>query len=120
MSDGAIARSFSGINSVGGVASVILAGPDGQANAGETFVFTGSDTLTFVDAFNGSDPHDGPAFIDNYGSLWDTDSFDVSTILPAGQATLRFDHTQSDDCIGVGAAVLQVSQRTPPPIQIDD
>ncbi len=118
--DGAIARSFSGINSVGGVASVILGGPDGQANAGETFVFTGSDTLTFVDAFNGSDPHDGPAFIDNYGSLWDTDSFDVSTILPAGQATLRFDHTQSDDCIGVGAAVLQVSQRTPQPIQIDD
>ena len=34
-------------------------------------------------------------------------------ILPAGQSTLRIDNTLTDDCVGVGATVLQVSQRAP-------
>jgi uncharacterized repeat protein (TIGR01451 family) len=107
--DEAIARSFSGINSIGGAARLILAGPDGQHPAGETFTLTGATTQELVDTFDGSDPQDGPAF--DIGSLWDTDSFDVSAILPAGQTTLGLEHQQTNDCIGVGAAVLQVSQR---------
>ncbi len=107
--DAGIHRSFGGINSVGGAASLILAGPDGQSNAGETFTLTGSDTLTLNDTFDGSDPQDGPAF--EIGSLWDTDRHDVSAILPAGQETLAIDHLSGGDCIGVGATVLQVSQK---------
>jgi hypothetical protein len=110
--DSAITRSFGGINSVGGAATLILAGPDGQSNAGETFTLTGSEAMTLEDTFNGSDPQDGPTFVD-FGSLWDTDHYDVSSILPAGQATLKVDHSANGDCIGVGATVLQVSQRTP-------
>jgi uncharacterized repeat protein (TIGR01451 family) len=111
--DAAITRSFDGINSVGGAATLILAGPDGQGNSGEVFTFTGSDSITLEDTFDGSDPHDGPAFEEDYNSLWDTDHYDVSSILPAGQTTLKFDHHSSGDCIGVGATVLQVSQRAP-------
>jgi hypothetical protein len=109
--DRAITRSFGGINSVGGAATLILAGPDGQYPAEETFTLTGSDTLLLQDTFDGSDPQDGPTF--EIGSLWDTDHYDVSSILPAGQTTLKVDHSQTSDCIGVGATVLQVSQRAP-------
>ena len=51
----------------------------------------------------------GPAF--EIGSLWDTDRHDVSAILPAGQETLAFYDLSGGDCIGVGATVLQVSQK---------
>lgn len=108
--DGAIARSFSAINSVGGPSSLTLAGPDGQSNFGETFSFTGAGGQMLEDTWNGSDPQDGPSF--SIGNLWDTDRYDVTSILPAGQQTLSFGHRLASDCIGVGAAVLQVSQRT--------
>jgi uncharacterized repeat protein (TIGR01451 family) len=107
--DGAINRSFSGIHSVGGPASLILAGPDGQNDYGETFTLTGSATQTLTDLWDGSDPQDGPSF--DIGNLWDTDRYIVSAILPAGQSTLSVSHThQFDDCIGVGAAVVEVAQ----------
>jgi hypothetical protein len=108
--DGAINRSFTGINSVGGAASLTLAGPDGQ-DAGETFTLTGSDAQVLDSPFDGSDHQDGDSF--GIGNLWDTDVFDVSAILPAGQGTLDLSHTQTSDCIGVGAALLQVSQNSP-------
>ncbi len=94
--DPVIHRAFSGISSVGGTSSLILAGPDGQNNGGETFTITGSD------------PQSGPSF--PIGNLWDTDQYDVSSVLPAGQTTLAFDVGISGECIGVGAAVLQVAQ----------
>jgi uncharacterized repeat protein (TIGR01451 family) len=109
--DGAITRSFGGVNSVGGAASLTLAGPDGQGVYDELFTLTGSDTLTLQNTFDGSDHQDGPAF--DIGNLWDTDRYDVSSILPAGQTTLKLDHGLTDDCVGVGATILQVSQRTP-------
>src|SRR5205085_3164307 len=113
--DNGIHRAFSAINSVGGAASLILAGPDGQTDAGEEFVFTGSDSLTVEDAFDGSDHEDGPDLSGGtiltgagdgaplFGNLWDTDRYDVSSILPAGQSTFAFDHQEGGDCIGVGA-----------------
>lgn len=103
-----IHRAFSGINSVGGASSLILAGPDGQNNGGETFNITGNGTITLNDTWDGSDPQTAPSFA--IGNLWDTDQYDVSTVLPTGQSTLAFDHSQTGDCIGVGAAVLQVAQ----------
>jgi uncharacterized repeat protein (TIGR01451 family) len=107
--DGRIDRSFSGINSVGGPASLIMAGPDGQNNGGETFTITGAGSpIVLNDTWDGSDPQDGPSF--PIGNLWDTDVYDVSSVLPAGQTTLTFDHTLTGDCIGVSAAVLRVSQ----------
>ena len=107
--DWAINRSFTAINSVGGPASLMLAGPDGQNNYGERFTLTGSGTQTLTDTWDGSDPQDGPSF--GLGNLWDTDRYDVSAILPAGQSTLSFSHRfYGDDCIGVGAAVVQVAQ----------
>ena len=107
--DQAIDRSFSGIHSVGGPASLILAGPDGQSNFGEVFTFTGASTQDAVNTFDGSDPEDGPNL--DIGNLWDTDRFDVGALLPAGQSTFAVDHHETDDCVGVGATVLQVSQR---------
>jgi hypothetical protein len=50
----------------------------------------------------------GPSF--PIGNLWDTDVYNVATILPAGQTTLTLRHTLLADCIGVGAAVLRVAQ----------
>lgn len=112
--DGTINRSFSGINSVGGSASLTLAGPDGQNNGSETFVITGSGSVTLNNTWDGSDPQIGSSF--SIGNLWDTDSYDVSSVVPTGQSTLTFNHTGGSDCIGIGAAVLQVSQTAPPPI----
>ena len=63
----------------------------GQGIYDERFTLTGSDTLTLDNTFDGSDHQDGPAF--DIGNLWDTDRFDVSAILPAGQSTLKVDHT---------------------------
>ena len=106
--DTTIKRSFSGIRSVGGPASLILAGPDGQ-NRSESFHLDGAGSRTLASTFNGSDHQDGPSF--PIGNLWDTDVFDVRALLPAGQETLNLSHVFSDDCVGIGAAVLQVAQR---------
>lgn len=108
--DGRIVRTFTGVNSVGGAASVVLAGPDGQGNAGEPWAFVGSGTINVNDLFNGSDPQLGGPFSGGYGTLWDTDRVDVSSILPAGQSTLTVRVVGGSDCIGVGAAVLEVAQ----------
>jgi hypothetical protein len=105
---GAIDRAFAGIHSVGGAASILLAGPDGQNIFGETFTFTGSAIITLNNTWDGSDPQLSPSFA--MGNLWDTDSYDMSTILPAGQTSLAFHNAITEDCIGVGAAVLQVAQ----------
>jgi hypothetical protein len=103
----AINRLFAGIHATGLKSTLTLAGPDGQS-APETFTVTGSGSTDLVDTFDGSDPQDGPSF--DIGNLWDTDTFDVTNLLPVGQDTLRVEHEHTNDCIGVGAAVLQVAQ----------
>jgi uncharacterized repeat protein (TIGR01451 family) len=103
-----ITRSFSGIRSTGGPASLTLAGPDGQSNYGKLFTFTGTSELSVTNPFNGGAPQEGPGF--PIGDLWDDEIFDVSSILPPGQQTLTFTNVHTEDCIGVGAAVLQVAQ----------
>jgi len=105
-----IRRAFGGLNSIGGSASLILIGPGGQADGAETFTLTGDGTRVLRNTFDGSDPQDRPDF--RIGNFWDTDRHDVSDILPRGQETLHLDHEYSGtDCIGLSAAVLQVSQR---------
>ncbi len=106
--ENSITRSFTGINSVGGPASLTLAGPDGQNNAGKVFAFTGSTELVVENPFEGRAPQEGPSF--PIGNLWDDEEFNVSAILPAGQQTFTFNTIKTEDCIGVGAAVLQVAQ----------
>jgi uncharacterized repeat protein (TIGR01451 family) len=103
-----ITRTFSNINSVGGASSLTLAGPDGQNNGGKIFEFFGADEQTVIDPFVGSAPQDGPSF--PIGNLWDTESFDVGALLPTGQQTFTFNTSHTEDCVGVGAAVLQVAQ----------
>lgn len=106
---GAFQRAFSGINSVGGPATLFLAGPDGQNNSAETIAITGSGTISLSDTFEGSDPITGPSF--SIGNLWDTDGHDVSSVVPAGQPTLTVSlGSQVGDCIGVSAAILVISQ----------
>lgn len=106
--DESITRSFSGINSVGGPASLTLAGPDGQNNAGKIFTFTGASEETLIDPFEGRAPQEGPSF--PIGNLWDNEEFDVTPLLPTGQQIFTFNTVHTEDCIGVGAAVLQVAQ----------
>ena len=107
--DNAIARSFAGISSLGLSASLTLAGPDGQLNGGETFTISGAGApIVLSNTWDGNVPQSGPSFA--IGNLWDNDTYDVSAFLPAGQTTLAFDHARGRDCIGVGAAVLQVRQ----------
>jgi uncharacterized repeat protein (TIGR01451 family) len=103
-----ITRSFSGIHSVGGPSSLTLAGPDGQNNFGKIFSFTGSTSFEVVNPFVGSAPQEGPSF--PIGNLWDTEQFNMASILPSGQSTLTFSNVHTEDCVGVGAAVLQVAQ----------
>jgi uncharacterized repeat protein (TIGR01451 family) len=111
---GPITRSFSGIHSVGGPATLYLAGPDGQADFHEGFTFTGAGSITAESTWNGSDPQEGPDFVGaGGGNLWDTDAYDVSSVLPPGQATFTFSHDITGDCIGINAAVLVVSQVAP-------
>ena len=111
LSDEAINRTFTGIHSIGGPASgsVILAGADGQTDGSETFTLTGAGEMTLTDIWDGSDPLPGPDF--RIGNLWDTDRFDVTQILPAGQTTLSIESRYTGDCIGLSAAVLVVRQR---------
>jgi uncharacterized repeat protein (TIGR01451 family) len=103
-----IVRSFDGINSVGADAWLTIAGPDGQNNATETFTISGATNLTLTNRHDGSDPQEGPSFA--IGSLWDTDHYGVSSVLPAGQSTLSYRYGGGTDCIGVSAAVLEVAQ----------
>jgi uncharacterized repeat protein (TIGR01451 family) len=106
--DESITRSFSGINSVGGPASLTLAGPDGQNNYGKIFTFTGASEETVIDPFEGRAPQEGPSF--PIGNLWDDEEFNMTPLLPAGQQALTFNTVHTEDCIGVGATVLQVAQ----------
>ncbi len=108
---GSIVRTFTGINSLGSPATLTMAGPDGQNNGSERFTVTGSGSFTLFDTWDGSDPHEGPSFA--IGNLWDTDHYDVTSVLPAGQDTLTVSHAGGSDCVGVGAAVLQIDQRPP-------
>jgi hypothetical protein len=110
---GPIVRNFEGINSLGLPATLTMAGPDGQNLYGEQFVVTGAGTpLSFVSTWDGSDPQQGPSFW--MGNLWDTDSYDVSSVLPFGQTSLTVSNSLTSDCIGVGATVLSVDQRPRP------
>jgi uncharacterized repeat protein (TIGR01451 family) len=107
-SDNAIDRNFTGVNSTGKAASLIMAGPDGQNNFGETFTLTGNGVITLTDTWDGSDPQDGASF--SIGNLWDTDTYDVTSIMGSGQSALSVHNSRTNDCIGVGATVLQVAQ----------
>jgi uncharacterized repeat protein (TIGR01451 family) len=101
-------RSFEGIQSIGGQSTLYIAGPDGQNNGVELVRFTGAGTLDFDGTWDGSDPIRGPDL--NVGNLWDTEAYDVSSILPAGQTFLDIEVGRGYDCTGVSAAVLQVGQ----------
>ena len=101
-------RTLEGIESVGGPATLILAGPDGQNNFGEMVQVIGSTTLMLNNTWDGSDPQTGPSFF--LGNLWDTDVWDVTSIVPAGQTTLTVNLGLGSDCTGVSAVVLQVAQ----------
>lgn len=107
---GTIVRSFEGVNSRGLGATVTMAGPDGQGNAGEVITISGGGTpIRLSGTWNGSDPISGPSL--SIGNLWDTDTYDVSSVLPEGQTTLGVSVPLTHDCIGVGATVLQVEQQ---------
>ena len=106
--DSAISRDFSGVHSVGGPASLILAGPDGQTNGGETFTVTGAGSMTLLNTWDGSDPQAGPSF--PIGNLWDTDVYNVTSVLPAGQTTLAISLGAGGDCTGLAAVALSVEQ----------
>ena len=101
-------RLLEGINSVGGQATLILAGPDGQSNFTEIVQVIGSTSLMFNNTWDGSDPQTGPSFF--LGNLWDTDIHNVTSILPAGQTTLTVNLGLRTDCTGLSAVVLQVAQ----------
>ncbi len=101
-------RNLTGITSIGGAATLYLAGPDGQGNGGERVLITGAGTLNFDNSWDGSDPQEGPDFA--IGNLWDTDVHDVSSIVPAGQTTLDINLGLGGDCTGLSAVALQIEQ----------
>lgn len=101
-------RTIEGIQSTGGLSTLYIAGPDGQTDGVEEVRFMGAGTLNFDGAWDGSDPIRGPDL--TVGNLWDTDAFDVSSILPPGQTFLDIELGFGFDCTGVSAVVLQVEQ----------
>ncbi|MEM8609937.1 MAG: hypothetical protein AAGF92_22785 [Myxococcota bacterium] len=106
-SGGSNFRMLDGVESVGGAATLYLAGPDGQAFIEEGEIM-GAGSINIDDQWDGSDPQDGPDFA--IGNLWDTDVYDVSSILPAGQSTLGVEFGTGPDCTGLSAIVLEVEQ----------
>lgn len=105
----AIVRTFSGVVSTGGAATLIATGPDGQTNAGELLVASSSSgSVSFPNVWDGSDPNPGPDF--SIGNLWDTDKFDISAVVPAGTTEVTATLDPNGDCIGVSAMVLIVEQ----------
>lgn len=104
-------RTLTGITSAGGTSILHLAGPDGQTPGNEQvrITVTGSGTINLDNSWDGSAPQAGPDF--PIGNLWDNDIIDVSSILPAGQATLEISlGGGGGDCTGLSAVVLQVEQ----------
>lgn len=101
-------RELTGINSVGGTATLHIAGPDGQSNFGEQLQITGATVLDFPDSWEGSAPILAPDL--TIGNLWDNDILDVSAALPSGQTDLRVELGPGVDCIGISGVALQVSQ----------
>jgi uncharacterized repeat protein (TIGR01451 family) len=106
--EGSNERSLTGITSTGGAATLWLAGPDGQNNAGEQVSVIGAGTLDLDNTWDGSDPQDGPDF--TIGNLWDTDVHDVSSLVPVGQTTLDISLGDGPDCTGISVVALQVEQ----------
>jgi uncharacterized repeat protein (TIGR01451 family) len=92
-------RSFSGVAGTGGAATLVLAGPGGQTIFDETVTVTDNGSISFNNTFNGG-----------AGDSWDNDTFDVSSIVPAGSSTVTVDVDPDDDCIGVSVALLVVEQ----------
>ena len=99
--DPPVTRTFSGINSVGGPSTLILVGPGGQPGLPppETVTITGDGSVSATGTWNSTQ-----------GTSWDNDTFDVSSVLPAGQTTLEVEISSGNDCIGLSAAVLVVAQ----------
>ena len=103
-------RSLTGFTSGGGIATLHLAGPDGQNNAGEVVRVSASaaGTLDFPNSWDGSAPQQSPDL--SIGNLWDNDILDVSPILPSGETTLGIFVGGGSDCIGLSAVALQVQK----------
>ncbi|HUG85565.1 MAG TPA: cell wall-binding repeat-containing protein, partial [Euzebya sp.] len=146
--DVTLARSFADLNAPGGPSRLLVVGPDGQTDAGErlriaaraeAIDINGDPFFFFVeqfedDTFNGSDPLADPAFnrydkFDNLlgplGNLWDTDFFDVTTLLPQSRDQMSVELTPQNstvvipsdshlvvdippDCIGISAVGLEL------------
>lgn len=98
-------RQFNSFVATGAGAKVILAGPDGQNNANEVVVFTDTGSMSFDNTFDGSDPIASPNL--SIGNLWDTDLYDVGSIIQAGDSQLVVT-ADGGDCIGVSGAVAVI------------
>jgi Domain of unknown function DUF11 len=107
---GGNSRSLTGFISGGGVATLHLAGPDGQNNGGEVVSVSASaaGTLSFPDSWDGSAPQQSPDL--SIGNLWDNDIHDVSSILPLGETSLTIFVGGGGDCVGLSAVALQVAK----------
>lgn len=101
-------RMFTGINSVGGTATLHMAGPDGQNNGGENVRITGTTVLNFPSTWEGSAPILPPNL--SIGNLWDNDILNVTDALPSGQNDLEIVLGEGADCIGISGVALQMSQ----------
>jgi hypothetical protein len=76
---------------------------DGQL-PGNSFTFAGTGTpLSDSNAFPGADPH--PAGW-SFGGLWDTDSFNVTSTVNAGNTSVSDTETGDEDCITSVAQVF--------------
>ncbi len=111
---GRIVREFTELAATGLTSKMTLIGPDGQNNGGEQFTISGAgDPIVLTNTWDGSDPHDGPSFA--IGNLWDTDVHDITSVLPAGQDSVRLDLVQpAGDCIGIAATVVEIPQIASP------
>lgn len=104
---GEIIRELDGFESNGGSAMLHMAGPDGQSNVrGADVLVVGSGATEFETSWNGDAPQSGPSF--SIGNLWDSDIYDVSSVLPAGQASVTVGMRSSEDCYGLSGVALQV------------
>jgi hypothetical protein len=90
-------------------AKLTIIGADGQDAPDNDTVFNGN--VIGLDAWDGSDPQDGPNF--SYGNLWDTDTYNVTPYVHPGdtEAIVEFP-ARSDpygDCLVLVAVVFSIS-----------
>ena len=105
--------SLPGINYSGGAANLVLGVSDGQQANDDALILNGGTLVPTGPIFEGAlTGGDGVSYI---GSLWDINSYDVTSYLSPGLNALTLTSGQNSDCLSLVHAMIDLPAGAAPP-----